>query len=267
MSAPLPDSPHRGLLPESWRIELPVFEGPLDLLLHLVRANEVDLLDIPVAKICDQFHAYLGLMEEMDLDIAGEYIYEAALLIHLKSRLVLPRDEGATNAAADPRHELVNRLLEYQRFKEAARSLAEVHTLRQGVWSRPAGDLAQLGRDEDAGVSLEEVSLHDLVLALKDTLERYRREHPPAHVIHGEAWSVRDQIRRLLSLVSRAQAFDLVRDLRERSCRAEAIATFLAVLELLRLGAVRLSLAGGSDLVLFRTKNELDHEALEAIGG
>lgn len=260
------ESPQRGLLPESWRVNLPVFEGPLDLLLHLVRSHEVDLRNIPVATICDQFHAYLELLEEMDLDVAGEYIYEAALLIHLKSRLLLPRDPDTGEAVADPRDELVNRLLEYQRFKEAARSLAEVHTLRQGVWNRRPGDLAALGREEDTSLELDEVSLHDLVLALRDTLDRYRREHPPAHVVQGESWSVRDQIRRLLAHVSRSRAFDLLADLRERSCRAEAIATFLAVLELLRLGAVRLSLAGGEQLVLFRTKTELDRDALEAIG-
>ena len=78
------------LLPDSWQVQLPVFEGPLDLLLHLVRINEVEVRDIPVARVCDQFHAYLGLMEELNLDIAAEYIYEAALLIYLKSRLLLP---------------------------------------------------------------------------------------------------------------------------------------------------------------------------------
>ena len=104
------------LLPESWRVQLPVFEGPLDLLLHLVRINEVDIKDIPVAKICDQFHEYLRLMEELDLDIAAEYIYEAALLIQLKSKLLLPRPKRAdgTEIEEDPRQELVTRLLEYR---------------------------------------------------------------------------------------------------------------------------------------------------------
>lgn len=262
------ETAQRGVLPEEWRVQLPVFEGPLDLLLHLVRIAEVDIRDIPIAKICDQFQAYLELMEETDLDVAGEYIYEAALLIHLKSRMVLPREVEGVSTSEDPRQVLVERLLEYQRFKEAAQSLAEIHSLRQGVWQRQAKDLGALGRDDEAGVELEEVSLHDLVGALRETLERYRREHPPSHVVHAETFSVRDQIRRLLGLVGRRHAFDLVEDLRERSCRAEAIATFLAVLELLRLGAVRLSLAANESgaLFLYRTKRELEADELEAVG-
>ena len=101
-----------GLLPESWRVHLPVFEGPLDLLLHLIKLNKVEITDIPVATICDQFHAYLQLMEELNLDVAGEYIYEAALLIHLKSKMLLPRPVKAPGEPEeDPRQELVERLL------------------------------------------------------------------------------------------------------------------------------------------------------------
>ena len=107
---------HKGLLPEAWSIKLPSFEGPLDLLLHLVRIDEVEISEIPVALICDQYHAYLELMEELDLDIAGDYIYEAALLIQLKARMLLPRPkvEEGEEPEDDPREELVRRLLEYR---------------------------------------------------------------------------------------------------------------------------------------------------------
>ena len=101
-------------VPADWRVKLPVFEGPLDLLLHLVRINEVEITDIPVALICDQFQAYLGLMEELDLDIAAEYIYEAAFLIHLKSKLLLPTTKDEHGEHQDPRADLVERLLEYR---------------------------------------------------------------------------------------------------------------------------------------------------------
>ena len=114
-------------LPESWRVDLPVFQGPLDLLLHLTRVNQVEITDIPVALICDQFHEYLSLMEELNLDIAGEYIYEAAMLIHLKSRMLLPRPSvDGEGEAEDPREDLVRRLLEYRRLKELV--------LRQRRW-------------------------------------------------------------------------------------------------------------------------------------
>ena len=97
-------------LPADWRVDLPTFAGPLDLLLHLVRINEVQITEIPVARVCDQFHEYLGLMEELNLDIAAEYLYEAALLIHLKSRMLLPRPP-AGSAEEDPRQEPELRLL------------------------------------------------------------------------------------------------------------------------------------------------------------
>ena len=131
----------RSILPESWRVHLPIFDGPLDLLLHLIKVNRVEITDIPVATICDQFHEYLRLMEEMDLDIAGEYIYEAALLIQLKSRLLLPRPKKLDGEPVeeDPRGELVQRLLEYRRIKEAAQALAEVDRMRMGLWARRSG--------------------------------------------------------------------------------------------------------------------------------
>ncbi|MGH9363343.1 MAG: segregation/condensation protein A, partial [Thermoanaerobaculia bacterium] len=98
---PVPGAEEEDLLPETWRVQLPVFEGPLDLLLHLIKLNRVEVTDIPVATICDQFHEYLRLMEELNLDIAGEYVYEASLLIHLKSKLLLPRPATAAGASEE----------------------------------------------------------------------------------------------------------------------------------------------------------------------
>ena len=125
MPSPLPVT---GNLPESWRVRLPVFEGPLDLLLHLIRVNEVEITDIPVALICDQFHEYLNLMEVMNLDVAGDYIYMAAYLIHLKSKMLLPKPKTLEGKVIeeDPRRDLVERLLEYRKLKEAAQTLGEV---------------------------------------------------------------------------------------------------------------------------------------------
>lgn len=253
------------LLPDSWRVQLPVFEGPLDLLLHLVRINEVDITDIPVAVICDQFHEYLALMEELNLDIAGEYIYEAALLIHLKSKMLLPRPAGdGSPVEEDPRQELVARLLEYQKLKEAAQSLAEVARMRQGIWTRQGG--AESGIPEQRELDLGEVSLFDLLRAFQEVLTRYDREHPPPLQLRGEVYSVRDQVRRLLSVLDPGRPFDLLEDLRTRSCRSEAIAAFLAVLELARLALVRLHQTASGEIVLYRTTRELEEEELERIG-
>jgi segregation and condensation protein A len=255
-------------LPESWRVHLPIFEGPLDLLLHLIKLNRVEITDIPVATICDQFHAYLGLMEELNLDIAGEYIYEAALLIHLKSKMLLPRPSIAGGEPAeDPRQELVERLLEYRRLKEAAQSLAEVDRLRMGIWTRKPQPLPVAAEEEEEGMDLGEVSLFDLLGALKQALVRYDKEHPPPLLLTGEAWSVRGQFDRLLGKLDAGHPFDLVADLKERSCRAEAIAAFLAVLELARLNLIRIHQTESGDVLLYRTTRELGAHELEAIGG
>lgn len=265
MSTPIPT---HGLLPESWRVHLPVFEGPLDLLLHLVKVNEVEITDIPVARVCDQFHEYLALMEELNLDIAAEYIYEAALLIHLKSRLLLPtpKDEHGEEVDEDPRQELVERLLEYRRLKEAAQSLAEIESVRQGIWLREAPP-PDLGDPEPEEIDLGDVSVFDLVGAFKEALERFERDHPPPYHLDRDTFSVRDQVERLLGAMSRSRPFDLLDDLRLRQSRAEVVAAFLAVLELARLNLVRLHQTEGGDLVLYRTTREMSREELEAMSG
>jgi len=257
----------QGHLPASWRVQLPAFEGPLDLLLHLIRINEVEITDIPVATICDQFHEYLGLMEELDLDIAAEYIYEAALLIQLKSRLLLPRPkrEDGSVVEEDPRQELVSRLLEYQRLKEAAQTLAEVERVRQGIWTRRPGDWRNT--EENFEVAMDEVSLFDLLNAFRTVLVRFDREHPEPVHLPAESFPVRGQFDRLLAALSAGKPFDLLTDLRARSCRAEAISAFLAVLELARLSLVRVHQSKSGEIVLYRTTRELDAAALEGIEG
>ncbi|HEV7784765.1 MAG TPA: segregation/condensation protein A [Thermoanaerobaculia bacterium] len=276
----LPDLPPEGLsegeteaeaaegpLPAAWRVHLPIFEGPLDLLLHLIKLNRVDITDIPVATICDQFHAYLGLMEELNLDIAGEYIYEAALLIHIKSKMLLPRPAGKENEPEeDPRQELVERLLEYRRLKEMAQSLAEVDRLRLGIWTRRPQPLPAAPEGEEQQVDLGEVSLFDLMGAFKAALQRYEKEHPPPLQLSLEEFSVRGQFDRLLGILDAGRPFDLVSDLKDRTCRAEAIAVFLAVLELARLNLVRIHQTEAGDILLYRTTRELGDADREALG-
>lgn len=254
-------------LPAAWKIHLPIFEGPLDLLLHLIKLNRVEITDIPVATICDQFHAYLGLMEELNLDVAGEYIYEASLLIHIKSKMLLPRPaKAAGEPEEDPRQELVERLLEYRRLKEVAQSFAEVDRLRMGIWTRKPQPLPSLPPEEEPQLDLGEVSLFDLLSALRQTLLRYDREHPPPLQLSAEAWSVRGQFDRLLGALDAGRPFDLIADLKERSCRAEAIAAFLAILELARLNLIRIHQTEAGDILLYRTTRELGDQEWEAIG-
>lgn len=254
------------LLPPEWRVELPMFEGPLDLLLQLVRLNEVPVTELPVARVCDQFHEYLGLMEELNLDIAGEYIYEAAQLIHLKSKMLLPRKKDVAGRVVeeDPKEDLVRRLMEYQRLKEVAQSLAEVDSVRQGVWVREPRPL-DLPRDAEEEVDLGDVSLFDLLSALKTTLDRFARDNPPPFRLSRETFSVRGQVDRLLHVMGRGRPYDLLEDLRELSCRAEAIAAFLAVLELSKLNLVRLHQTDGGEIVLYRTTREVSDDVLATV--
>ena len=259
---------YRGLLPEAWRVRLPVFEGPLDLLLHLIRINEVDIAEIPVALICDQYHQYLDLMEELDLDVAGEYIYEAAVLIQLKSRLLLPQPkvEEGEEPPEDPRKELVQRLLEYQKLKEAAQALAEVSSVRSGIltrrWQRP-----DTPPDQEEELELGDLSLFDLLKVFRRVLERFDRENPEPLVLHGESFSVRSQIRRLLKRLVRSKPLDLADELLSLSSRAEAIAAFLAVLEMCRMQLIRLHRTEGGEVLLYRTIRELREGELETVMG
>ena len=227
----------------------------------------MEITDIPVATICDQFHAYMALMEELNLDVAGEYIYEAALLIHLKSKMLLPRPQRAEGEPEeDPRQELVERLLEYRRLKEVAQSFAEVDRLRLGIWTRRPQPLPAAPEDEEQQVDLGEVSLFDLMGALKQALQRYEKEHPPPLQLSLEEFSVRGQFDRLLSVLDAGRPFDLVSDLKSRSCRAEAISVFLAVLELARLNLVRIHQTEAGDILLYRTTRDLADAEREAIG-
>lgn len=264
MSRPTPAS---SLLPAEWRVDLPVFEGPLDLLLHLVKINEVPITEIPVARVCDQFHEYLRLMEELNLDIAGEYIYEAAQLIHIKSKMLLPRPKKSREGdeEEDPREDLIQRLLEYQRLRDVAQTWAEVDSMRQGVWTpepRPLG----LPEPEEREVELGEVSLYDLLSAFKEALERYDREHPPPLRMRRASYSIQSQVQRLLGRMSPGRPFDFLDDLKNLSCRAEAIAAFLAVLELARLQLVRLHQTGEGEILLYRTTRQVEAQEVEAIG-
>src|SRR5687767_3020939 len=137
--------------PDAYRVKLDAFEGPLDLLLHLIKQNEVNIYDIPIALITEQYLGYIGLMQELDLDVAGEFLVMAATLIHIKSKAILPRPEtaaGVEGEEEDPREALVRRLLEHQKYKAAAELLHERETLRSAQWIRPDVSVAAAAGDE-----------------------------------------------------------------------------------------------------------------------
>jgi segregation and condensation protein A len=155
-----------------YRVTLEIFEGPLDLLLHLIRENEIDIYDIPIAKVTEQYLAYLSLMESLDLDIAGEWLVMAATLLEIKSRMLLPEDkvedEDAQEEKLDPRLELVERLIEYEKFKGAADILKEKETERSRMFARGA---VEVEFDLRPKFDLENITAVDLLGALQRILE------------------------------------------------------------------------------------------------
>lgn len=236
------DSPPSG--EGSYRISLDIFEGPLDLLLYLIRKEQVSIYDIPIAKITEQYLGTLKLIQELNLDLAGEFLVMAATLLHIKSRLLLPTppgEEGLDESGLDPRAELVQALLEYQRFRLAAQELAQRPLLGRDEFVR--GGVAQdpLGDEPDPRVS---AGILDLVTAFRGLLERLVGDE--AHQILLESVSLADRINQLLELLP-AQggiSFDelfrpFVADARIGTRRYELVITFLAILELIRIRVVR----------------------------
>lgn len=218
----------------SYRVKLDIFEGPLDLLLHLVKKNEVDLSDIPVATITDQYIAYLNLLQQLDLDVAGEYLVMAATLLHLKSRLLLPGDEIIDEEEGeDPRAELARQLLEYQRFKEAAELLNHRDVLDRDIFARaPASD--ETDPEQDV---VYDVSLGDLLDALQEVLKRAAPETVQEVIL--EHVSLREQLCLVLDIL-RERAEVVFTDLFPPGVtRLHIFVTFLSILELVRTRMVR----------------------------
>lgn len=256
-AVPLPGAPMDEGADESsaLHVTLPSFHGPLDLLLHLIKKHEVDIYDIPIVLITEQYTAYLDAMEELDLEVAADYIYMAAVLIHVKSKMLLPRDETSEEPVEDPRQELVNRLLEYQRFKAVAESFAEIDVLRMGVWPRPQVPAPGM---EASDIDMSEVSLFDLIDAFRSALNRYKEAHPQAIELQRTVHKVSDKMLELYSLVRERSPIRLHWFLEGRG-REELIAIFLATLELVRLGGVTLQQSENfGEILVARSENEVD---------
>ena len=214
-------------------VAIAAFSGPLDLLLHLIRVNEVSITDIPIAEITEQYTGFLDTMRELDLDVASEYVALAAELIYIKSKMLLPRAPG--EEAVDPRADLAQRLLEYEKFKRSAETLHAIDTLRGGIWPRPEVEPPKA----EGGDETLEVSLFDLIETFRKVTENYRLAHPPALAIHHLRFSVGDKMIELLERLDAARTLPLLEFLGQMRYRAEAVTAFLACLELIRLGVVR----------------------------
>jgi segregation and condensation protein A len=209
-------------------VRLQAFEGPLDLLLHLVRINEVDIADIPIVSITQQYNEYLELMRQMDLEIAGEYLVMAATLMHIKSQTLLPADPLAAGdeGPADPRADLARQLLEYQRFKQAAENLQALESRRSLIWTREGVPA------EFEGEELLAVDLFDLLQAFRKLALRLGEESRLR--LPRDSVSVEEKIAWLTDLLHRRTSLDLLELLQDLPTRLDRIAAFLAILEMAR---------------------------------
>jgi segregation and condensation protein A len=228
------DSLHTG-----YSVHLDKFDGPLDLLLHLIRKNELDICDISIAVITRQYLDYIKLMKELNLEVAGDFLVMAATLLQIKSRMLLPVDEPEESEAVedDPRAELIRRLMEYQQYKDAGMVIGARALLGREVFARTCVDpLLTTARSEEGPL---EVSLFELVDAFRVLLDRIPAEH--FHdVAAAETFSIADCINEILSLLQERETVqfdDLVRD---EITRERVIVTFLALLELCRLKLIRI---------------------------
>ncbi|MDA8235522.1 MAG: segregation/condensation protein A [Clostridia bacterium] len=229
----------------SYKIVLPIFEGPFDLLFHLIDKNEVDIYDIPIAKITEQYLEYIQSMQQLDLDVASEFLVMAANLLSIKAKMLLPKPPKEENPeedelGLDPRDELVERLLEYRKFKMVAEHLKDKEQVQGRIYTRPNDEemYMHLFNEENP---LEGVSIFDLLDALKDVLNRVDEEVPTAREIPREEVSIRDKMREVLRRMvfhTNGLAF---RELFVKSVtRVEVVVTFLAVLELIKLRKIQI---------------------------
>ena len=225
------------ILPEDApRIRLPEFEGPLDLLLYLIRRESIDVHDIPIAPITHQYMEYLELMQELNLDVAGEFMVMAATLIHIKSKMLVPRSpaESAEEEEIDPREALVERLLEFQRYKEAAGVLHQKGELRAATWGRPDAAVPLPASD---GEEILEAGLFDLISAFRVLLER--RKTLFAHEVEAPTKSLEERMEEVLASVAEGQSLEFLALFETLETKADMILTFLALLELIRLKRVK----------------------------
>jgi segregation and condensation protein A len=214
-------------------VELKVFSGPLDLLLHLIRKNEVSIYDIPIVSICDQYHEHLRGMLELDLDVAGEFLWMASWLLHLKSKTLLP---SAAEGESDPREELVERLLAYRRVKELASYLHDCDTVRRCLWTPDVVTRAESSTETE--IDWEDVDLRLLAQTYLEVMQRFEASHPPPLKVLPLRYKVEDTMRDIYQRVRSEGLVTLLRDLNSRSDREEVVTVVVAALELVRLRGV-----------------------------
>lgn len=238
----------------SYKVKLEIFEGPLDLLLYLIKKDEIDIYDIPIAGITEQYLGYLEFMKLLDLNIAGEFLVMAATLMQIKSRMLLPEPAKGDEEEleGDPRAELVRRLIEYKRFKEAASRLQEKAARQKDLFKRGVGGV----ETEDDSDNLFEASLFDLITAFNKVMKDVPKEL--FHEVAKDEFTVEEKMHDIFHLLVKQPSLSFMELFRRAKNRLEIITTFLAVLELTRLKEIiAVQSAAFGDIKIERNKEAI----------
>jgi len=224
----------------SYKIKLEMFEGPLDLLLYLIKKNDLDISDIPITKITEQYMEYIEMMKMLDLDIVGDFLVMAATLMQIKSRMLLPPDPiEQEEDEIDPRDELARKLYEYKKFKEIADALQEKEEKRRDLFPRAIDEEAMERLKEDAKEVYFEANLFDLINALTDALKKVPKEI--IHQIAKDEFTVDEKIHEILHCLIDQPSVMLKSLFKKARSKMEVIVTFLAILELIRLKEIKIT--------------------------
>ncbi|HEY2775581.1 MAG TPA: segregation/condensation protein A [Candidatus Binatia bacterium] len=242
----------------AYTVRLTAFEGPLDLLLHLVRTNELDIYHLPIAQITDQYVAYINMFEELSLDVAGEYLLMAASLMYMKSRLLLPRDDEEEEEEDESVADLVRQLAEYQRYREAADVLRDRLLLDRDVFRR--APTPPEGEAEEA--PLRRLDMGALFEALRRVLVRAATRRP--HTVSGEEYRVSDAVRSMIARLKSAGRLEFGELFADESPRGLIIATFLGLLEMVKIGVIAAEQEGRFGPIWLRL---VDEDVDESVAG
>ncbi len=238
---------------EDLKISLALYEGPLDLLLDLIRKHKIDIYDIPIAEVTAQYLDHLHMMREMNVDLAADFLVMAAQLIYIKSRMLLPPDPDAVDEEDDPRADLVERLLEYEKFRNAAEMLYQKEMVEKAVWTRP-GRLETDGEDLEPQVT---ATLFDMLSVFRDVLTRFE-ERPPLDVSREEFSVEQMMVFALYELKSSPDGMRFTELIEQFSTRRALITLFLALLELARVRAISMAQEGAFDAITLRANPNYD---------
>jgi len=224
-----------------YQVKIDAFEGPLDLLLHLINRLEIDIYDIPVAQITEQYLIYIETMSELKLDVASEYLVMAATLLAIKSKMLLPKheeelleDDSEITFEEDPRDELVERLIEYRKFKEAAHDLKTLEEERSLFYTKPPSDLSDYAKDIQPSKGEIDVSLYDMLAAFQKLLRRKKLQRPLATKITRQEISIESRMSEILSELIEFDGRKNFTELFPHPDKEHIVVTFLAILELIK---------------------------------